>query len=582
MSKKLLLVGVLLFGTLLALAAQVAIEAKMIRRLPERTSFLEAVGAAEPRGAALRYLLLRPGDQIYHAAILPWLYTSPSQLKDNAWNRILLEHHALALPRDLSLEYIDDYPLTARPVLQPILVEALERGSLRSLRKLAHYEEGMLVVERWIDEALLGPGDFELFAEAFPVLVRVPGLDLTPLLDAFASRLDEEAGGYGFFSDPEELAQAIQGSPNAAPLLEWVSGAIESGKLTVAGGRALLSALLVTPEVSEATAELILGRERQFARSELAKFLLPKWCYEPEDVECEVPTTVPEAFLHEAFAGLRADTAGFLALFHALAHSGDNRLAAMAKQVLSKPDSEIRKGAIVLLARHEVSDVAFDVDQAFSGATSRPLLFSSQSQYLESRALESYEKLAGHRYDQIGKRFPPYLGGRIPERGDIAEWRRFIGSYPWFPATDDAYYRLAHVQFLYGDLLGAQGTIEGYRQGSFIDQDIEPYMDRLDLAVFLAQQGLSARDALSMVDVETLPWLFDAPEGARSLERYALAIDWLLMEARHEEISRGSLMALRRDLDRARAECTRTWFDRCEVPASAPRLVGSFEAHEAE
>jgi hypothetical protein len=88
-----------------------------------------------------------------------------------------------------------------------------------------------------------------------------------------------------------------------------------------------------------------------------------------------------------------------------------------------------------------------------------------------------YRKLSTHDYKETGKTWPPSYFTKGPSTEEIGEWKRFIASYPWFPGTDDAYYRLAFSQYAQRDYTGCLLTIKEYlKRDYWPDNDASPYL----------------------------------------------------------------------------------------------------------
>ncbi|HET9767163.1 MAG TPA: hypothetical protein VFS60_09960, partial [Thermoanaerobaculia bacterium] len=190
-----------------------------------------------------------------------------------------------------------------------------------------------------------------------------------------------------------------------------------------------------------------------------------------------------------------------------------------------------------------------------------------------SEAAGAYERLSGHEYHRIGKRFPPYLGERAPQPTDIAEWRAFIDTFPWFPATDDAYYRLAHACFMAGEFDQAAAVIDEFGQRVFVDRDVESYMAALATIVQAARRPPSPESASRTARVvQEVDWLrYEDNANVMAVEKAVLAVDWLIANqptADELGLDRGFLESLRLSLDAERRRCRETWFEKCAVPAA--------------
>lgn len=567
-----LVVGALGLGVGLARAA---VAAKAVRERPERTSVIRMLNAWGPARTLYLYLLLRPGDRLYHAAILPWLYGERVKIADTPWNRRILEAHLLATPKDLALTFAPSYPLRPGPRLHPLLFEAVHAGEHRALQVLDRSEEGRRLVAEWLQKEIVVTQDAELFAQALPTLLRLEAIDLPALLTALMPRL--AATRKTLPLDVDETRAILQASPGAPGLAAWVRDGISRRQVTVAFAMPLLAALLTTPSTRDATGDFLLN-EAPISGPELLELVGPPDCLASHDDNCKVPAGLPTAVVRRAFELTSRKPDKFLELFHALLHAEDERAAPIATPVLQAGDSEIRKGVVVLLSNHYAQQPSYSLDDAFEGAAPRTLLFHDIHHYDTTAAIREYQQLAGHAYRRVGKRFPPYLGGRIPTLADAAAWREFIAKYPWFPATDDAVYRLAHVYFLGGEFELAAATLAGFDPDHFVDSDIAPYVDLLAQVNHAALAPTGPEEASGIaVNAGRADWLrwYDGQEVHR-IENAVLAVDWLLAHealAARLGVERPYLERLRLALDSVRERCLDEGFNTCHMPAEAADLL---------
>lgn len=582
--RRLIVVIGLLLAIFLGYLSYLAFEAKQIRHAPVKSRFLRAIRGSGPGSLFMRYILLRPGHRLYHAAILPWLYSKEAGLADTPWNRFLLENHLRQLPRELAFRYLAGYPLSGRPGLLSFLVEALEESRFSSLRFLDDFPEGRSFYQGWLNDRLLVPADAALFDKVLPTLLKLSSVDLPRLLERVFPQTVVQRRGILF--DRDRLYQALKDAKNPGQLFNWASAFLSIGRGKYADVEEILAALLVTPRTSSSVASLVLKEPRVISDEELVTLVLPARCLEDIDNPCGMLGNVPDAILPIAFRSLESQPNRFLTLFHSLVHAGDKRATEVAQHVLDGPDSLTRKGVIVLLARHDLAIPGLQIDEAFRGEVPRPVLFRNKSQYSKSRAFQAYERLSGHAYHQIGKRFPPFFGGHLPMLADSSRWSEFIREYPWFPATDDAYYRLAHLYFIHGELILAAATIARFNARSFTDQDVEPYMTLLKRVVDAAVDRPRAQVARELADagrkLALQGWLTGGAqrEAALKIEDVLLAIDWVLADRPVRErlhIERDRLEKIRLDIDSARVGCTRTWFQKCMVPPSVSTFRETIE-----
>lgn len=190
----------------------------------------------------------------------------------------------------------------------------------------------------------------------------------------------------------------------------------------------------------------------------------------------ECLSSLPQATL-ELYHGLaleRDDDAAATRIFHSALDNDEAAGEALAKRVLAGPDSTHRKDVIVILARHGSKLVRDRVDDAFAGATPRTELFSDSRQYAFTATAAEYEDIAGHPYLGLDKQWPPIMP--VSGSDDPEKWRLFIAQHPWFPGTDDAYYRLAFRLFSNGDHMSAWQVVTEYLGKPLPDRDAHEFL----------------------------------------------------------------------------------------------------------
>jgi len=575
--------GLLVVAAVLAVVASITVKVKRVRAHPDRSSVLALAGPRASFRAFKLYLLLRPGSRLYDAALLPWIYSDESGVADTAANRRLLESHLLRVPHDLALEYVPFYPLTPGPRLLPLLGEALEQGRYDTLQVLDRSAEGRRLWRAWLERSgshpLARPKETEEgeSKSLFMSLLELDAADLPNLLDRLVPPVAEQKEAAQV--DPEEVQSVLASRPAAAGrLMAWAEGSLARGTVSLKFVQPVLVALLATRSTADVTAQFLVDDARLTDRDLLGVVSPNCDQIEGADLECSLPASLPGALLQRLLVFADRSPPIFLGLFHGLLNARDARAVEIARRVLRQPDSEVRKGVIVLLQRYGELGAEAPLDDAFRGSARRTVLFERSEEYSSSEATKAYERLSGHAYDTIGKRFPPFLGGRTPEPSDAQDWRQFIDEYPWFPATDDAYYRLAHVHFIAGELDLAEQTITEFRQRTFVDRDVESYVDALATVIEGARQNpapeLAPRLAHAGEDVDWMAGYRDHAEVVR-IEKSVLAVDWLMANesAAYElDLDRSFLEHLRLDLDSARKVCRESDFEGCTVPDRVARL----------
>jgi hypothetical protein len=358
--------------------------AKSIRELPVQTPFVEAVTAIEPLGLAYRVMLMKPGSDRYHRAIVPWLFDN-AELSDNAWNRELLEKLILATDPDFVGTQLHRYPLTATPRLTTVFEHLLDRAaafdgveaysdswyegreprraSQSALMRLADYAEGRKIVNRWIDEQILDPHNAENFKYYFGTLAAIQSVDLSSLMAAFDEELraSPEADGYIRLNWDDLQTD----SPHINVLFAWSREKLDSGEVELDDINVLLTKSLCADATKAPALEWFRGlsNDEKIAVFDAMFGGYDDWGpklsehgidrHESSYDYSELRACVPGEFLEQAWSAMRDDPARQLALLHAQLHHEHPGAVSRINLALGDDDSALRKGAIVLLARHE-------------------------------------------------------------------------------------------------------------------------------------------------------------------------------------------------------------------------------------
>jgi hypothetical protein len=565
--------------------------AKSIRELPVQTPFVEAVTSIEPLGLAYRVMLMKPGSDRYHRAIIPWLFNN-AELSDNAMNRGLLEKLLLAADPDFVGAHLHRYPLAATPRLTTIFEHLLDRAaafdgveaysdewyegreprraSRSALMRLGDYAEGRQIINRWIDERILATHNADNFRYYFGTLAAIQSVDLQSLLAAF----DKELGALPGSDDHLRLNwyDLQTDSPHIDVLFAWALEKLESGEVELDVINVLLTKSVCADATKASALDWFLGlsNEEKITAFDAMFGGYDDWgpklsehgvdLHESSYDYSELPACVPEELLEQAWTAMQDEAARQLALLHAQLHHEHPGAVSRVNLAIGGDDSALRKGAIVLLARHQNAGVRYDIDDAFRGEAPRLVLFREEEQYRSSVALQRYEALSGHDYGHVGKRFPPSFGSGAYADNDAAEWRAFIDDFPWYVSTDDAYFRYAYEHFLDGDLPAARSVIAEYRSRTYIDADASPYMDQLEALINLVSRPrhrVIGRAPLD--DILIAAWMRDPDSVAQAVESAVLIVDLLYVfetAAAAAGVTEADLVAARKALDLERTKCS--------------------------
>lgn len=211
----------------------------------------------------------------------------------------------------------------------------------------------------------------------------------------------------------------------------------------------------------------------------------------------------------------------------------------LAERLLSGNDVKLGKGAIVVLIQNGSEKGEKLVDNIFRDTIPPMIPFSDHAYYLEgSTATNEYCRIARHGYLETGKTWPPsYVDGK-PFPDETVQWRKFIDDYPWFPGTDDAYYRMASRHFVKGNSDSAFYSIEEFLNRDFLDDDARPNINYLLRVIAVKNINMSPTPPM-LIHLKTL--------AANTISELALNLDsnsdsllnsleWFLTDSKRVEL----------------------------------------------
>lgn len=150
---------------------------------------------------------------------------------------------------------------------------------------------------------------------------------------------------------------------------------------------------------------------------------------------------------------------------------------------LKTKDSIVKKAMITILIKNDSLVASKYINEIFTGSSPRVIRLSPYN-YLHSglKPLEEYIKISTHDYLQTGKHFPPVYCHN-PPFDEAKLWENYIERYPWFPSTDDAYYRLIYRLIVDGELQKANAFIKKYENASFSDTDVDHFIKKIKIKI---------------------------------------------------------------------------------------------------
>jgi len=460
----LVFVLVLVYGAVCAFTLS---NVRSVRKRPKRAAVVGLFAGNLPHNFIGRLLLFKAGTPEYNFDVLSWASESGT-LSDNYFNRWILESSISKVPEEQRLELLRHYPLTPTEGLLPDLRKALQNGQYRVLPLLNKMEGdvGRQISRAWIEESIVKPRNAQLFVNASGFLARSSSPNnFTETVGRFWPQLSKAQRQRIVTKLAGHLSANDQGMPE---VFGWTVNALKDGSIKMnCATVALLGRFLATPSLKTQALGIVSERAGEIDASYVP--LLFHFSKRTEFAEFAKPIIEKVQDKNPAL---------LLEVIHQVADIDIVGAEEVTKPLLAAPDSMLRKGIIVLLVRHGSVVGKRMIDETFSGQSPRKTMYRNSDDYgIGNSAGQKYRALSTHDYKQTGKTWPPsYLHGS-PSRSEISGWQQFIQSYPWFPGTDDAYYRLAFSQLVQNDQRGCWATIKQYLARDYWpDNDASAYV----------------------------------------------------------------------------------------------------------
>jgi hypothetical protein len=465
--KTIAMLGVVLVFVYLTVCAFTVLKVRSVRKRPKRAAVVALFSGNLPHNFIGRLVLFRPGTPEYNLDVLSWANNSRA-LTDNYWNRWILERAILEIPEDERLDLLPQYPLKPTERLLPDLRKALQNGQYRVLPLLNNMEGdlGRQISRTWIEESIVKPRNTQLFVNASGFLARSSSPNyFTETVGKFWPQLTKAQKQRVI----TKLAGHLSGNEEGlTDVFKWTTGTLANGSIDMSCATiTLLGRFLSTPALKAQALGIVSDRAGEIDASYVP--LLFHFSKRAEFAEFAKP-------IAEKVKDKNATL--LLEIIHQVADMDIMGAEEISKPFLSTPDSMLRKGLIVLLVRHGSVVGKRMINDTFSGQSPRKTMYFSSSDYEKGNsASEKYRALSTHDYKETGKTWPPsYLRG-LPSRSEISGWQQFIQLYPWFPGTDDAYYRLAFSQLAQADQRACWATVKQYLNRDYWpDNDASAYM----------------------------------------------------------------------------------------------------------
>jgi hypothetical protein len=537
----LVLVLVLVYG---AVCVFTLLSVRSVRKSPKRAAVVALFTGNLPHNFIGRLLLFRAGTREYNLDVLSWASESGA-LTDNYWNRWILERAILKVPEEERLDLLPHYPLKPTERLLPDLRKALQNGQYRVLPLLNKMEGdvGRQISRTWIEESIVKPRNAQLFVNASGFLAKSSSPNnFTETVGKFWPQLNK--------AQKQRIVTKLAGHLSADDegmneVFRWTTRALDDGSIKMTCATvALLGRFLATPALKTEALGIVSNRASEIDSS-----------YVPLLFHFSKPTEFAE-FAKPIIEKIKdKNPALLLEVIHQVADLDILAAEEITKPFLAAPDSMLRKGIIVLLVRHGSVVGKRMIAETFSGQSPRRTMYYRSDDYGNGNSAgEKYRALSTHDYKQTGKTWPPsYLHG-APSRSEISGWQQFIQSYPWFPGTDDAYYRLAFSQFAQNDQRGCWATVKQYLARDYWpDNDASAYVYQVLRTVVMTSDV--ADSDLSFVhhfrNVLSKP-LAELTTNVEDVDSVIASIDWFVANPRYIKFLNTDVHTLKRMAEIAR------------------------------
>lgn len=436
-----------------------------------------------------REVMFYPGSSSYESDFRNWVY-QPSSMANTWWNRSLIARDAARMDSSDREQFLPYSPVSLNGSVLSLIVTDLDHGHTWELSALGlanNNTTGERLCSQWVQRHLLTTENRKLFVTAAPGILKCSYSHMTVLFQRYWPELKPSQQDTLL----EDVADNLQRNSQAADdFFTWFKTALSTGDLrNLPNTTAVLAdfirfdrqrhdaTLLITQEAGELAPSHIyhlldlIDTDEERANDHFATG-------EPPHSSSYLASGTANVLANELidnFAHVKPQVA--LAAFRYVANQDVHQAERIARPVLDGPDSELRKGEIVILVDNDSVLGRRHIDEAFRGTAPRRTMFRSWFDYIDSsRAADLYKKLARHDYLETGKTWPPSTTKAPLRFDDVEDWREFIKLYPWFPGTDDAYYRMIFSEYMSHDFIHAIQDTSEYLHRELPDRDADPYV----------------------------------------------------------------------------------------------------------
>ncbi len=449
--------GMLIGGTLYV--NDIYSEVKKFRSKPKYSAFDKLFNSTGLNGHLIRAMLFVRGSRVYMREIRDWTYETQRETIGNDFitKAIILDDFGSMSDGEFR-NYIRAFPYDIDEITDQIQTR-IWSGSVSLFELIEGQPIAGDLAADWVAEFLVSRRDPQLFQKSLKYLSFSENIDYTNLLGSYGA-----PNGIWMNSVPIP-------SQSAHSIVSWLDKKTASRTFDFSKFAWFMSKVLKE------------GNDEE--KNTISWVFLENAGYVDREVIGDafyVSEGIDARFLSEMFMKLRQRSDAIaLYMFRRILPHALPAAEFIAEEILKEPDSILRKSVIVWLVRYKSPLGIKYIDEAFSGSAPRHTEFSRVSEYIfGSEAAQKYIELSKHDYQETGKTWPPSYVDGPPSIDETENWTAFIAKYPWFPGTDDAYFRLAYSQYRNRDYIGALRTIREFtRKGKLLDKDAGPALGQI-------------------------------------------------------------------------------------------------------
>lgn len=429
-------------------------------------------------GYLAKYLIFKKGNKSYNNTIWKWCYES-NKLSNEKFNKLILTKSLKNININERKTLFEYFPFPMDMVDDYIKNELETKDAHIYIPRLANESYYIRNIKEYLNKILEEKIIFS--KDEAPIalnnILAFPHTEIDKILDKYWNTFDYNTRSLLIYEMYENVPMKTKTSFS---LIKWIS----INKKTIPFDNNIGYLL---SEYADANSP-----EEEAFFKEVIVFIVNN---HPEIFISTILDTLADShiyFLSELFDfSLPNNTDIALEIFHGIAHYDLDLAESLAKSIVEGKDSTLKKGIIVLLARHDSRKGLALIDESFKGQSPRKTMFPSTYLYrYGSEATDLYTEITGHDYLETGKTWPPSI--IKPIQNEVSRLLDFIEEYPWHPAYDDAYYRIAANLFAQGNLDITYEFAMKFDPTGRPDIDASPFIGTVISAVALSNHQIDS------------------------------------------------------------------------------------------